>query len=146
MAKTLKDLFLALLNATLILVALCLVLLVLLTGRIQALSDAFAEHLTVVDPLTQNLRDAGAEIAALRGDLAALRDRSRDLSPDGMMRIDARAARIETRLADMQGALDRLRDVPGTLLTRAIDHTADRTVAGVARLRGCVPADQPPGG
>ncbi|MBK0327862.1 hypothetical protein I5535_11210 [Rhodobacteraceae bacterium F11138] len=143
MAKILKDLFLAMLNATLILVALCLVLLLLLVGKVNSLSDSFAEHLNVVGPLTQSVQDTGSEIAALRTDLAALRSQSQDLSSATMARIDARVTQMEERLQGMQNSMQDLRDAPRTLLNDAIDRAADQAVLGVARLRGCVPGEAP---
>lgn len=143
MAKTLKDLFLAALNATLMLVALCLVLLLMLFSRVNSLSESFSEHLNVVGPLTQSVQDTGSEIAALRGDLAALRGQSQDVSSATMTRINARVDTIEERMASMQSSMQQLRDAPAKLLDHAIDRAADQAVAGIARMRGCVPGEAP---
>ncbi len=148
MAKTLKDLFLALLNATLILVALCLVLLLMLVGQIGGLSDSFAAHLTVIDPLTQRVQSTRTEIAALREDLVALRDPAQDVSSETMARIEIRIKAVEARLAGMQSAMQDLRDAPRSLVDHAIDRAADQAVVSVARIRGCTPgeaSDQLPG-
>ena len=80
MGKTLKDLFLALLNATLILVALCLFLFLMAANKANSLTETFAEHLQIVGPLQESVQTTGTEIAALRSDLAELKNQSGEVS------------------------------------------------------------------
>lgn len=141
MGKTLKDLFLAVLNATLILVALCLFLLLMVLNRANSLTETFAEHLQIVTPLQESVQTTGAEIAALRSDLADLKNQSGEASSATMTRIQDRVETMETRLADMQGTMAELRGVPERLLDQAITKAGDQAVISVTRIRGCVPAD-----
>jgi chromosome segregation ATPase len=141
MGKTLKDLFLALLNATLILVALCLFLSLMLVNRANSLTESFAEHLRTVAPLQESVQEAGAEIAALRADLAALGDQSGEISSATMQRIQDRVEEMEARLETMQASMAELRDAPERLVDHAIEKAGEQATATATRIRGCVPAD-----
>lgn len=141
MGKTLKDLLLALLNATLILVALCLFLLLMLANRANSLTESFAQHLQIVAPLQERVQSTGAEIAALRTDLAEIKDQSGDISSATMTRIQDRIEAMESRLAEMQSSMAELRTAPERLLDQAIEKAGDQAVVSITRIRGCVPAD-----
>lgn len=143
MAKTLKDLILALLNATLILVVLCLVLGLMVVNRANSVTATFAENLNVVAPLQESVQATGAEVAALRTDLATLRDESQDLSSATMMRIQDRVTALETKLDGMQESLSSLRDAPKTLIDHAIATAGDQAVQSIGQIKGCVPAADP---
>jgi len=147
MAKTLKDLFLAALNATLILIALCLVLLILLVNKADSLTATFAEHLNVVSPLRDSIQETGTEIAGLRTDLTSLRGQADSVSLAALARIENRVVAMETRVQDMQSSVTSLAATPQRLLDHAIEEAADQAVATAARLRNCTPADvSPPSG
>lgn len=137
MRKTLKDLFLALLNATLILVALCLFLLVLLVSKANSLSDSFDEKLALVTPIQDNIKSTLSEATALRKDLSALRDQSTSVSSDAMKRIETRIDGLNEQLSTMQGSLQTLTQAPNELVDHAIESAADQVVLGVARIKGC---------
>ena len=141
MAKTLKDLFLAMLNATLILVALCLVLALLVVNRANSLTATFAQNLSVVGPLQETVQETGSEIAALRADLATIGSQSEEVSSATMERLQARAAAMETRLQQMQDNLAELRNAPEQMIDHAIEKAGDEAVSSVARIRGCVPPE-----
>jgi septal ring factor EnvC (AmiA/AmiB activator) len=139
MAKTLKDLLLALLNATLILVALCLFLALSVVNRAHSLTATFAQNLQVLGPLQESVQQTGAELAAFRADLAGVRDQSRDLSTETLTRLQERAAEMESRLSEMQAAMIDLRHAPERLVDHAIQQAGDQAVQTAARIRGCVP-------
>lgn len=141
MGKTLKDLLLAMINATLILVALCLVLALMLVSRANSVTETFAENLQIVGPLQENVKTTGAEIAALRADLAELKNQSGNVSSAAMTRIQSRVDAIDIRLSNMQTSMQDLRGAPERLLDQAIQKAGDQAVASVTRIRGCVPAD-----
>lgn len=140
MAKTMKDLVLAMLNATLILVALCLVLLLLLLARADALSERVAHQMTALQPVAETLRQTREDIGALQQDLAALQDPSRQLPDQAVARIETRMTGIETRLVGMKQTLSELRDAPTQWIDHGIAQVADQTVNGLKRLRGCTPS------
>lgn len=140
MGKTLKDLFLALLNATLILVALCLFLLLMLVNRANSLTDSLADNLRVVAPLQDSVQETGAEIRALRSDLAEIRDQSGAASSATMQRIEDRVAGMEDRLATMQTNLTELRGAPERLVDHAIAQAGEQLAVTAFRIRNCAPA------
>ena len=141
MAKTVKDLLLACLNATLILVAACLLLLLLLLSKASALSENFDRQMGRLEPLADSVRATGAEIAALRRELSDLRDPSRRTSPEAIERIAASISGIETRLDGMTQTMTALRHAPEQWIDHSITRVADQAVNGFARLRGCTLAD-----
>ena len=61
MIKTLKDLALALLNATLLLIALCLFLAWLVSSRVDGMLATFASNLELVGPLREDVQAMTAE-------------------------------------------------------------------------------------
>ncbi len=141
MGKTVKDLFLALLNATLILIALCLVLALMVFNRANSLAESFADNLQIVTPLQESVRNTGAEVAALRSDLAGLKEQSGDVSSATMARVEDRIETMEARLDEMMATLTELRGTPQRLLDQAIEKAGDQAVLTAGRIRGCVPPD-----
>ena len=135
--KTLKDLFLALLNATLILVALCLFLGWRMMATVDTVSDRVTASIAELTPLRDEIAGVRAELSGLRADLAA--------APGTVAsaRLQNRLDGLETRLDGMQARMASLATLPDQLLDRAFETAADRMARGVAELRGCQPA---PGG
>lgn len=122
---TLRSLLLACLNATLILVLLCLVAGWMLLREVRGVTDDIASAATELTAV----RD---EVAELRADIAALQEAA----------PGAREARLDALRADLQPAVARLQAVeidPDALIDRAIDRSAAALKQGVAELRGCVP-------
>ncbi|MFT7596253.1 MAG: hypothetical protein ACI8R4_003588, partial [Paracoccaceae bacterium] len=92
MMTTLKKLGLALINATLILIVLCLFLAWKVTSRVDDLASNFAQNLNTVAPLREDIQGATSEMAALRSDLATLKAQSGDVSSATLQRIQDRMA------------------------------------------------------
>lgn len=142
MAKTLKDLLLALLNATLILVALCLFLGWKLASTVEGITTAFSEKVQVIAPLKDEILGVQGELAALRNDLA-------DVQSSGSVTDIAEKLRISTALVKrdnleqkMQGAqasIAELTDSPDKLIDSAIEKSADVVADRIIAIRGCVP-------
>lgn len=143
MAKTLKDLLLALLNATLILLALCLFLGWKLAQSVETIRDGFVENLQVVAPLRDQAQGIRDEISGLRGDLAAIRDNASDLDFATKSRLSATLDRlndIESKLESTQTRLAGLVDNPEDLIDYAVTTSSEAAAAQIMRLRGCEPA------
>ncbi|MGX9350642.1 hypothetical protein ACS3QZ_05540 [Shimia sp. W99] len=139
--KTLKDLFLAMINATLILVALCLFLLWQLSGTAKDIAGQFSENLQIVTPLEGEAQALRAEVAGLRTDLGALAQASGDRSQELRRDVEVRLALLDGKLDNLQTSLTRIADTPDRLMTVAIDETADRMIDGLHALRGCTALD-----
>lgn len=141
MGKALKDLAIALINATLILVALCLFLAWRLFDTVDGITATFAQNLELVAPLRDDIGGVREELAALRSDLDTLTTTTGTLSSDAARRLEQRVVAMEARMDGVRGRIDGLLEDPGQLVDRAIDTAADEAVESVARLRGCVPPD-----
>ena len=138
--RTVGELALALLNATLILAALCLFLAWRAAATVEQVTEtvttAAAGHLAAVAPLRDELGAARGELAALRADL----DR---LSAGGAVSdaLSARLAAAEARLdalSDRAGqVIDTLPRDAGALVDRAVTRGVDRAGRWAAGLRGC---------
>jgi hypothetical protein len=127
LGRTLGSLALAVLNATLILLALCLWLAWHVLSEARAISGALAEGLAQVSPVGSELAGLRAEVAGLRGDLAGLQGQG-----EGVAALGARLAALDTRLAVAQDRLDAALTDPGPLIDRAVDRAAYQVRAGIA--------------
>ncbi len=142
MAKTLKDLILALLNATLILLAVCLFLGWKLATTVDGITTKFAENLQLVAPLREEAQGIRGELTALRSSLNTLSSGDGALDTTETQRINALIDKldgIEQRFATTQTRLGELADSPETLINHAIDKTADTVTDRITAIRGCVP-------
>ncbi|KIC44081.1 hypothetical protein RA28_13920 [Ruegeria sp. ANG-S4] len=143
MAKTLKDLLLALLNATLILLALCLFLGWKLAQSVQDIREGFAENLQVVAPLREEAQGIRGELAGLRSDLTSIRDQGIAISPTTQAKLDTaldRLNEIETRLSETQTRLAGLVENPEELIDYAVTTAAEAAAEKVQAVRGCTPS------
>ncbi|WP_146345104.1 hypothetical protein [Falsiphaeobacter marinintestinus] len=139
MAKTLKDLALALLNATLILVAVCLFLGWKLSSTVDGVLTGFASKIQIVGPMRDDVKMMTAELSALRSDLASLN--TGDLSPEIMSRVQTRIDQVGVRMDKMGGRLDEITALPQTMLDQSIRTLGNEAAHTVNDIRGCVPPE-----
>ncbi|MES0860923.1 hypothetical protein ABLN87_01035 [Ruegeria sp. SCPT10] len=142
MAKTLKDLLLALLNATLILVALCLFLGWKLASSVEGISANFSDIIQVVAPLRDEAQGIRGELTALRSELAALPTDGSALDTATTQRISMTLNRldaIEDSLKSAQTQFSDLAEEPDVLVETAITTAGDVITEKVLAIRGCVP-------
>lgn len=135
--RALRDLAIAMINATLILVLLCLILGLRLTSRVDDVTTHFAESLVSVEPLREDVRSMTGEIAGLRSDLGAIRENSGELTSETARALTARLDQFESRL---DGVRDRLQSVefdPQVMVDHAIETAANETAAAFGSLVGC---------
>ncbi len=139
LAKTLKDLCLALLNATLILLALCLFLGWKLAQSVEAIQDRFAESRQIVLPLADQARDIRSELRAIGQQLTAIRDAagSGTKSELELNQSLARLDKVQEKLDDAQSKLSDIADNPERLIDHAITTAADAATQRLLLLRGC---------
>lgn len=135
--KVIKDLILALVNATLILVALCLFLLWQVSESGERVAAAFAENLQILRPLRQDLQGVRDELAGIRSDIQALGGDAGATANDRLARLQTRMTAAGQRLDDAEATLARLADVPRTLMQSAVDRSVDRLADELYGLRGC---------
>ncbi|MCA0927360.1 hypothetical protein [Ruegeria profundi] len=142
MAKTFKDLLLALLNATLILVALCLFLGWRLATTVEDITTVFSEKVQIVAPLKDEIRGIRGEIAALRSDLTNIQDSGTVTDIAEKLRISTALATLdnmEARMQDSQARIAEITESPQTLINSAIEKSADVVADRIIAVRGCVP-------
>ncbi|WP_171212687.1 hypothetical protein [Ruegeria sp. HKCCA5426] len=143
MARTLKDLLLALLNATLILVALCLFLGWKLASTVEGITTAFAENIQIVAPLKQELQGVRGELAALRSDLSSIQIGESLANSAAAQKISTALAKLdnlEKELQAKQARISELTESPDELINTAIEASADAIADRIIEIRGCVPA------
>jgi hypothetical protein len=138
-AKTLKNLALALLNATLILVALCLFLLWKVVDTADGLLATFAQNLEIVAPLRDEAQQIKAEVVGLRSDLAMLKQGADGVGSVALDRINVRLEAMDARLQNVGASMTDLADAPQELIDHAIVTSADAFATSLSRARGCVP-------
>ncbi|WP_425045467.1 hypothetical protein [Primorskyibacter sp. S87] len=141
MAKTLKDLFLALLNATLILIALCLFLAWRAADTLDDLTATFAQNLQVAKPLTDEVAAMRTEVAGLREELAQLAAQGGDISAEALNRLNSRLSLVNGRMADVQTRVQGLAQAPEQMVDRAVETTGAEFARRVSEIRGCGPAE-----
>lgn len=139
MKTTLKNLVLAMINATLILIVLCLFLAWKVTSRVDDLASSFAQNLNIVTPLREDIQGATAELAALRSDLAALKTQSGDVKSESLLRLQERMEITQTKLETAQQTVRTLTQAPAKLIDHAIVTAADEMAKRATSLRGCEP-------
>ncbi|GAA6192317.1 hypothetical protein [Phaeobacter sp. NW0010-22] len=139
MTKTLKDLALALLNATLILVALCLFLAWKTTAAVDAMTENFALTLQRVTPLRDEVKATREELAGLRQDLAALKSSGSELTSAAAQGLMNRVTVIEAKIDAAQDKITALVDAPEKLIDYTIETAADTAARSISDFRGCTP-------
>jgi len=140
MAKTLKDLLLALLNATLILVALCLFLGWKLASTVEDVTSGLTEKLQVVTPLRDEAQGIREQLSGLRRDLARIQEDGQGSDSAASLQISATLDKldtIETKLQAVQTRFTRLAESPDQLMDQAIRTSADVLADRILTIRGC---------
>jgi hypothetical protein len=139
LAPTLRNLALALLNATLILAALVLWLAWRTADAVHDVTDDVDLALVGLDPVRDDLALLVDEVTALRADLAALSSAGAGLSVPGTLgpRIEA----LDARLTEALARVDRLSSEPGALVDLAVGSLTESLTRSVARLRNCTLPD-----
>jgi len=119
---TIWMLFLACLNATLVLIALCLWLAWSLAGRIDDATANLAQSAEQIAPLRLSIENATGELARLRGDLASS---NREAVSEAQGRLTAQVEQLSARLESVQGRLDSFGATPEEQTDHLIDSIAD---------------------
>ncbi|MGD9863561.1 MAG: hypothetical protein AB7S99_10135 [Pseudodonghicola sp.] len=146
MGKVFKDLFLALLNATLILAAICLLLFWKVSATSREVIGEFAGVQNIVMPLREDLRDLTQEVQDMRATLAAVEWLSPEERPAALGQLEQRMTALDTRMEVAQSRLTTLANMPGQMMDRAVETGVDRLMLRAGELRGCHPAAAPTGG
>ncbi|MDB6176277.1 hypothetical protein PAF17_02010 [Paracoccus sp. Z330] len=120
LGKAIRNLALALINATLILLAICLWFGWKLMAEVNGVTQNMASNLVSAQPALDRIDTLRAEIVGLRTDLADLRETGSDTADAAVAKLQDRAAGLEARLAEFQNMSQYLADDPGIILDRAV--------------------------
>ncbi len=137
MGKVIKDLFLALLNATLILVAVCLFLGWKLMSTVDGVVSNAAANLEVLRPLREEVAGMREEVQGLRSDLATMADGADGISAAAAERLQLRAEALEARMDEVRSQISTSLGSPEELIDHSIETAADAAARSIADLRGC---------
>ena len=138
---TIKNLLLALLNATLILVALCLVLALLLTQSAERAADGFRDAVGSMAPLRAEVAEVKEAMTGLRTEVRLLAEQPGALSENAETALEARLSALNDRMAQMDARFAGLDEVPNQVIETAVDHAADRAADLINQYRSCTPGD-----
>ena len=130
MYKLIKDLFLAMINATLILIALCLVLALTVVNRANAITETFATNLIKLEPLRDEASQVRQDIATIRSDIADLKAKPNAFGEAALSQLGTRVDVLSDSLNEMEHSIQEVKQMPYDLTDHAIT-TAAETVAQV---------------
>ncbi|WP_170414204.1 hypothetical protein [Ruegeria atlantica] len=143
MAKTLKDLLLALLNATLILIALCLFLGWKLAATVDDVTTKFAEKVQIVAPLKEDVQGVRGELTALRSDLSSLQLDGTTVDSATAQKLSKALEKLDDLESNLQAAQTKIAELtesPEQLINTTLENSADLVADRVISIRGCEPA------
>jgi len=136
---TFRSLALALVNATVLLVALCLFLVLLITNSAERAADRFSEAVSSLAPVRTGVADIREAVRDLRSDIKTLTDRPGTITDDRAEALNAQIAALSVKLEAVNTQLANLGDLPDQVVTTAVDRVADRVTDGIAGYRNCTP-------
>lgn len=144
MVKLLKDLALALLNATLLLAAIGLFFAWRVTSTMDGMVATFAGNLEIVTPLREDVQAMTTELAALRNDISALKSQTGEVSSATLRMVEDRVEKMESRVEEARNSIDDLKQAPDQMVDHAIEKTmqtaADEFSRAINDIRNCQPA------
>lgn len=145
LGTTLKNLVLALLNATLILLALCLWLGLRIASEVRGATENLSLNLGLVQPLQQDAAAIATQVAGLRADLAAASDRVGELPPEVIENLREKSDQLQAPLDKLSQIAERIAIDPGILAERAAIAAVAKLGQEAQQLRQCrLPSDPVP--
>ncbi|MDE0588839.1 hypothetical protein OU789_02745 [Halocynthiibacter sp. C4] len=135
--RTIVNLLLAMLNATLILVALCLYLELRVLQKVDNLTATFAKNLVHVEPLQDSVQALSSEVAELKTELVALRETPGKLTSAAQEELALRLDTLNEKVTAVKTSFDGVLQNPETLVAEVVNAGADAAVSAIADLRGC---------
>ena len=139
LGRTLWNLFLALLNATLILVALCLWLGWRLADTVQNISTEVTQTVVEARPIREDLSLLTEEVSNLRSDLSKLGESSSGYSSLSLARYEQKLGEFGDQLSGFGQRIDKALSDPDALIETAISAAAVELTGFVTDMRECRP-------
>jgi hypothetical protein len=139
LGRTVGNLALALLNATLVLIALCFWLAWSAFSAAERVTSQVEQAAQSVLPVRGEIRDLTAQIEGTRAELVALRDRGED-GGGAVAELSESVAAIEAQLAVLADEVSKLNAAPGAMIDRAVEASfrsfGDIVAEWITRMRG----------
>ncbi|NRB16459.1 MAG: hypothetical protein HRU33_02470 [Rhodobacteraceae bacterium] len=129
MTKIILDLLKAMINATLLLLALCLFLGWMLMSSVQGVTAKVTEAITQVAPVQHRIEGLRLEVAGLRTDIS----RRPELALSGQLTA------LDQRLTALQHEMSELRQLPSDIIAIAAQTAASELVGHLGQLTSCLP-------
>ena len=129
MKQTLFDLLKAMINATLLLLALCLFLGWKLISTVQDVTDKVTEAVIQVAPVQDRIQDLRLEVKGLRSDIV----NRPELAVSGQLKS------LDQRLAALQREMSELRNLPSEIVQKAARTGAAELAGHLTQLTSCTP-------
>ena len=129
MTKTILDLFKAMINATLLLLALCLFLGWMLVSSVQDVTAKVTGAIDQVAPVQDRIQDLRLEVAGLRSDLVNL--------PEQV--VIGQLDRLDQRLTSLQQEMSELRQLPNEIIHNAAQTAATTLADQLSQPANCLP-------
>ncbi|WP_375687073.1 hypothetical protein [Pseudooceanicola sp. LIPI14-2-Ac024] len=136
MGRTAWNLALALINASLILLAVCLFLVWKVLSAAEDVSANLAATSATIQPIGTQITELTEEVAGARSDLAELRAAGQAMREQGLPEptgeLTERLDRIEGQLTELTDWVGEVREDPDAVIDRAIDAAFEELRAVVA--------------
>lgn len=133
----LQDLAVAMFNATLILLALCLWLAWQLSDTLSSAASEFASSLISVQPLREDVQSMTGEISALRNELASIAQSSGEVRSQAFRTLQERTDTLELRISGTMEKVETLVNHPERLIDYAIDQAAVSMKSAMSDMWQC---------
>lgn len=144
LGRTVWNLVLALLNATLILVAVCLFLGWKVAETTNGMVAGVADRLAEFTPVRDELRALSGDIGALRDDLAAAQAGADDRRAAAYARMSGEIDAVSARLDAVLGQAEALVAAPEELIDQAVAAAGAEARQTVQAFGVCVAPETPP--
>ncbi len=142
--KTTKNLALALINATLLLVALCLFLGLMLTSRIDtaktAISNRVVSALSSIQPLQEDVSSLRGDIVSLKVQIASLSGAAPAQLQELTDQVSASMTKLDNHITQLNARLDDFSADPQAVMDHTIHTAMAEATRSLAAIRGCAPS------
>lgn len=140
--RTVFNLLLALVNATLILLAICLYLELRVVQKMDSLTATFSQNLITIEPLKDSVESLSSEVTELRAELKSLRETPGKMTAAAEQKLSTRLDNLNSQLTAVKTKFNDVVQNPDELVDKAVDAGTQAIVQGIADLRGCtLPSD-----
>mgnify|MGYP000609607284 CR=1 FL=1 len=129
MTKTILDLFKAMINATLLLLALCLFLGWMLVSSVQDVTAKVTGAIDQVAPVQDRIQDLRVELAGLRSDIVS----RPELAVSDQLNV------LDKRLKSLQHEMSELRQLPEDMIRIAAQTAAAELTGHLGQRGNCLP-------